>query len=340
MKDYSGKSSNEIVRDVENSRENLLKQIDQLQDQFQPEQLFNSAKTAFLNSDGAEFTRNMGRSLRDNPLPVALIGAGIAWLIAGQGGPTSRDLRDGTRRSLERFRSDGTENHQPDLVPTHIPSEARLASHDVKGREVYQPEFTDVDKGKDEPGRLSKAREKIGDAGTRASETVRSSVSRAGETVRGSVSNAGSAIGHGFDQGQQYVSDFAETAQQSVRNAYRSNPVVLGLGVAAAAALAGALLPNTRRENELLGEAADDLKQQGRELADQAVEKASHIADTALHTAQEEAEKRGYSRDNAEGAATKAIDDIRDIGAKTAQTVRDETEAAVSDKKPDSDRQA
>lgn len=328
MKDYNGKSSNEIVREVESSRENLLKHVDQLQGQFEPEQLFNTAKAAFLNSDGAEFSRNMGRSLRDNPLPVALIGAGIAWLIAGQGGPSSKSLRDGTRRGLDRFRSNDHDDHQPDLAPRHIPSSDQpLASHDVTGRKIEQPEFTDVDEN--EPGRLSKARERIGEAG-----------SRAGESVRNSLHNAGSAVSSGVGQGRQQASEWANTANQGVRNAYRSNPVVLGLAVAAAAALAGSLLPNTRRENELLGETADGLKQQGRELADQAVKKTSHIAETALQTAQEEAEDRGYSRDTAEETATKAIDDIRDIGAKTAQTVRDETESAISDKKSDSDNQA
>ena len=33
------------------------------------------------DSPAAEFFRNMGREVRENPLPLALIGIGIAWLL-------------------------------------------------------------------------------------------------------------------------------------------------------------------------------------------------------------------------------------------------------------------
>ena len=40
-----------------------------------------SGGTYFKEGGGVELGRNLGRSLRDNPIPVALIGVGIGWLV-------------------------------------------------------------------------------------------------------------------------------------------------------------------------------------------------------------------------------------------------------------------
>src|SRR3546814_20183548 len=37
------------------------------------------------DGQGADIARNFGRQVRDNPLALALVGAGMAWLMVGQG---------------------------------------------------------------------------------------------------------------------------------------------------------------------------------------------------------------------------------------------------------------
>jgi hypothetical protein len=82
--------TNRIERDLEHTRSRLDATIDALQQKLSPGQMVDETLTWFKEGGGAEFGRNLGRTLRDHPMPVALIGVGLAWLIASS-------ARDGGR---------------------------------------------------------------------------------------------------------------------------------------------------------------------------------------------------------------------------------------------------
>ena len=90
--DPGNKSAAELEREVEAQRAEVEQNLDQLQNRLSPGQLMDQLFDYAKNGNGAEFTRNLGRSMRDNPIPVALMGVGMAWLMAG-GGSTSHDRR-------------------------------------------------------------------------------------------------------------------------------------------------------------------------------------------------------------------------------------------------------
>ncbi|WBU55702.1 hypothetical protein [Paracoccus sediminicola] len=349
MTDYSDKSTRQIVDQIEDRRQSLLRNVDQLQGQFRPENLMETARTALLDSGGAEFTRNMGRSLRDNPLPVALIGAGMAWLIAGQGGPTSRDIasrgRDMSDRVSERFGNDDDDDddYRGDRIGTRASGlyrpvgsspavGGRGISHDVQGRQLTEAEFADAD---DDDGEsiADRARRSVDEARDRLS-SARDNASRRGRDFARSARQSADDLRYSardrFDRSRDQFADVAGTAADRVSEAYRSNPVVLGLGVAALAALGATLLPSTRREDELFGEQADELKDRSREVLDTTVERAGEIAEKTLDSAKSEAEARGYDTGNAEKAASGVIDDLSEIGAKAAETAKKEIDADVN----------
>lgn len=355
MSDRSSKSTSQIVREVEESRQRLLDEVDHFQNQFRPENLFDQAREAVLNSGGSEFTRNMGRSVRDNPLPVALIGAGIAWMIAGQGGPRSSDIADQGRSFADRFRGDGGDDGvdsygdpfepveplepadpvDPVLAAPIPPGGRRVVTHDVEGREMSQTEIADTETGPGFAGRASEraraAREELAERGRRLGTSVRSRADRAGHAARDR-----------FERGRNRAAGTASAAADNVAEAYRSNPVALGLGVAALAALAGALIPPTRREDEWLGAHADEIKARSRELADRTAGRAADIAGKSLEAARDEAGKRGYDADRFEEDASRAIDDVSEIGARAARTAREEIEGSAGSDDPaaSSDRHA
>jgi hypothetical protein len=93
-----------IERDLEDTRSRLDATIDALQQKLSPGQMVDQAVTYFKEGGGVEFTHNLGRTVRDNPLPVLLIGAGIAWL-AVSGTTSSSRRRDGGERGYRRGRS-------------------------------------------------------------------------------------------------------------------------------------------------------------------------------------------------------------------------------------------
>src|SRR3712207_3589942 len=97
--DPGDRSSAEIEREVEDTRARLTGTLEQLRDRATPGQLFEQALDYAKQSGGTDFARNLAASVRDNPLPLLLIGAGIGWLMlsdrrqGGTGGGTAGDHR-------------------------------------------------------------------------------------------------------------------------------------------------------------------------------------------------------------------------------------------------------
>src|SRR3546814_14359909 len=48
-------------------------------------QIVDEVSRYVKDGQGADMARNFGRQVRDNPLALALVGAGMAWLMVGQG---------------------------------------------------------------------------------------------------------------------------------------------------------------------------------------------------------------------------------------------------------------
>ena len=70
-----------IERDLEQTRSRIDSTIDALQQKLSPGEMVDQAMTYFKEGGGVDFSRNLARSVRDNPVPVALIGIGLGWLM-------------------------------------------------------------------------------------------------------------------------------------------------------------------------------------------------------------------------------------------------------------------
>jgi ElaB/YqjD/DUF883 family membrane-anchored ribosome-binding protein len=88
-------------------------------------------------------------------------------------------------------------------------------------------------------------------------------------------------IGERAHHASEAVRHTARNAQQSLEQMLREQPLaVAAIGIAAGALIA-ALLPPTRQEDEWLGRGSDQLKQRGRALAEQGLERAEHELEAA-----------------------------------------------------------
>jgi hypothetical protein len=74
-------SSVQLEREAEQARSQLTQTLDELRRRFTPGQLVDQAVDYAKDSGGAQFVRNLSRQATSNPMPVALIGAGMAWLM-------------------------------------------------------------------------------------------------------------------------------------------------------------------------------------------------------------------------------------------------------------------
>src|SRR6185436_6753832 len=73
--------SEQLECEAEVARGNLAADLDELRQRMTPGQIVDEVADYARDTQVAEFARNLLRDLRENPLPLLLIGAGIAWSI-------------------------------------------------------------------------------------------------------------------------------------------------------------------------------------------------------------------------------------------------------------------
>lgn len=80
---YDGehKSSAELQREIDMQRSRVESTIDQIQAKLSPGQLVDEL-LAYTKGGGSDFVASLQRNVTANPLPVALLGVSLAWLMA------------------------------------------------------------------------------------------------------------------------------------------------------------------------------------------------------------------------------------------------------------------
>jgi hypothetical protein len=79
------RSSEQLERDAKQARAQIAGTLDELRNRLTPGQVVDELFDYGRETNVGEFVRNLGRDVRDNPLPLMLIGAGIAWTMMGSG---------------------------------------------------------------------------------------------------------------------------------------------------------------------------------------------------------------------------------------------------------------
>lgn len=102
-----------IERDIDATRSEVRETLDALQARFSPGQILDQA-LGFVRENGGEFGRNLGNSVKQNPLPVILTGVGLLWMIASRGsapggsaGGSARVRTDSDRTEVEDISREG-----------------------------------------------------------------------------------------------------------------------------------------------------------------------------------------------------------------------------------------
>ena len=74
--------SEQFEREAEETRWQLAGTLEELRDRMTPGYLVDELVDYTRSGPAAEFLRNLGREVRENPMPLVLIGIGIVWLMA------------------------------------------------------------------------------------------------------------------------------------------------------------------------------------------------------------------------------------------------------------------
>jgi Protein of unknown function (DUF3618) len=70
-----------LEREVEETRWQLSGTLEELRGRMTPGRVVDQVIDYTRDSPAVEFFRNLGRKVRENPLPVMLVGIGITWLL-------------------------------------------------------------------------------------------------------------------------------------------------------------------------------------------------------------------------------------------------------------------
>jgi ElaB/YqjD/DUF883 family membrane-anchored ribosome-binding protein len=112
----SERSPQDIERDIERTRDRMSRNIDELGDRLSPSNLKEEAKSAIkgaaqgaASNVGEQARRTSSRLvevIRENPLPVIAVGAGVTWLL------TQRSRGDVSGDRMARYSYTGPERRQ------------------------------------------------------------------------------------------------------------------------------------------------------------------------------------------------------------------------------------
>jgi hypothetical protein len=76
-----GSQSEQFEREAEEARWQLAGTFEELRDRMTPGGVVDQVVDYTRDGPAAEFLCNLGQEVRENPMPLVLIGIGIAWLI-------------------------------------------------------------------------------------------------------------------------------------------------------------------------------------------------------------------------------------------------------------------
>jgi len=323
----NAKTSAELEMEVEEQRSRLENRVSEIQERLSPGQLVDELLNYVKSSGGGDFVANLGRNVSANPLPIALTGIGLAWLMARANAPapaatSHTDDRDWDRRLGDNGQSYDRGDHRGDAYPyaSIKGSSLRRVQQMTDEAGKRYSEFTDAagarfkavsdDLGNraghftDETGSLysgftdeagNRVGEFLDEAGSRledaqgwANETWHNAANRAGEL--------GDTVRQGADDlrrraaaaGSQLQGN-AGSVGKTVTDLLHDQPLIGGaLAFAVGAAIASAL-PPTKQEDQLVGKTSDQLKAEGGRMASDVYEKGKEQVSQVYQDAQDEA---------------------------------------------------
>jgi hypothetical protein len=153
---------------------------------------------------------------------------------------------------------------------------------------------------------------------------VQERMSAAGERVGGMATSAREGIGHTAERLRHQARQQGGRTKETFSYLRDEQPLVLGaLGFALGAAL-GAGLPPTQREDELMGEARDQVVHRAQELGEEQLDRAKHVAAAASGAALEQANREGMTRERADQTMRQATEKMERVANASVEAAKQE----------------
>jgi ElaB/YqjD/DUF883 family membrane-anchored ribosome-binding protein len=271
-----------IERDNEEIRADMNATLDALGRKLSPGQLIDSSVN-ILRDHGAEFAANLGRQAKANPVPLLITSIGLIWLLASRN-QSSAD-RGRATYGTDDYRSQGYSGYSEGASDEDRWSTGGSYRGNGNGA-------TSEDTGPGVKERVQEAaahlKERVHDGAAAAREKLRASRERIRASKERAVAGKDTAMGRVGSVARSTRTQ-ARRAKDSFSTLVDEQPLALGAIGIAIGAIIGASLPNTRREDELLGRTRDRALERAKEVGSQQYAKVREKATTAAERAQEAA---------------------------------------------------
>jgi Protein of unknown function (DUF3618) len=301
----------QLEHETEQARSRIADTLDELRACMTPGQVVNQLADRVGDAGARAFLNNLKRQTVDNPVPVALIGAGLAWLMLGGAekgrsafGGIGQSLGDATNEAAERTREAADAASRAASRKAAELSDSADLNSEAASRKGAEWSDEAANLAEDARERVSSAADRVGQSASDAGAFARQMAGSAGDALQHSASAGYEAISESASRTATAATASARAARQRTLQAgnalvdfCREQPLVLaGLGLAIGGTI-GALLPQTETEDRLLGETSDQFKERAQDLTSEQHEAAKKVGERALDAAQNERTKQAAKQE-------------------------------------------
>ncbi|MDO8321716.1 MAG: DUF3618 domain-containing protein [Phenylobacterium sp.] len=276
------RSSAEIEREVEQTRGEIDRTVEALKDKMTPGQLIDELTQSLKGTGAADMVGTLGAQVKENPLALAMVGAGMAWLMIGKGSSqTSQATQGGLFGALgshadPRTTSGGSQPSDPagDYGAWAGSLTAGVTDTGAAG------------------GLTSGAAHMAHQASDLAGE-VAGRVQQTAMHLKDQVMGQAGHAKHGVQAAGGQALRTGQGMQRGFMDMLEQEPLIIGaLGIAVGAAL-GAAMPATGMEDRTFGALRDKALDEGRTRLGEGISVAKDAAGAALEAVRETADEEG-----------------------------------------------
>ncbi len=316
-----GRSSREIRSEIDRTRSDMDETFAALDAKLTPREIGLELWNLFKGGSSTGASK-VWRVAREHPMPAAVVGLGLGWLMVESSRKTDaydgRETGDYTGWSGGSFRK----GYAAETGPSGKASEALSAAKD---------KVQDVAGGVKDA--LSTAGDKVSDAAGWTKEHA--------SDLGHQVADKASSLGH---QVTDRASGLRRQAKSGVRRArvgfwqtMEQNPLMVGAATLALGVIVGLALPSTDKEDELMGETRDHLLDGVKEAGQQVLDKGKHVAEAVADKVKEEAQHQGLTPEG-------VVEKVKTVAKEATNTAKEEakrqnlTPDALAHNEPEADQ--
>lgn len=329
---HSNEATNDpktIRSEIDQTRERMDHTIDALAERVKGRHLFDELLGFFRSSNGANRARELkdsvahstgsalhsvAESIKANPAPALLIGAGITWMIY-------ESIKSSSSNGNRRANFDG--HHDNGFSSPNYPEWSERSGSDDPT--ALAGEYW----GANEEGLLDPAdpsdQARSGEfAAHPGMEGVKAKVGEAVSRVSEKAGHLRERSREWRDRAQQRSHELYDQGRRQVANAVQTHPLSVGLGCVATGIVAGLLVPSPRRAVEAVRPHAQRLRDRAVDAGHDLVERGRHVADATVQAFKEEAKHQGLTPEALKEKAASAAATPRDTTSQGGQTPADD----------------